>query len=113
MFPMYGKTLSDFPTRPDAFLAALQDIGEADINSGFELAFRRLKEFPVPAQIRELAVEAALESRRRLDTDPLPQLRLAERTKDERFDNTTPEQRKAEFDEMFRKAAEKADMNKP
>lgn len=108
---MYGKTLNDFPTRPDGFLSALADMSDADINAGFELALRRLKEFPVPSQIRELSIEAALENRRRLQDDPLPQLRLAERNKDERFDNTTPEQRKAEFDEMFKKAMDKKGMD--
>lgn len=108
---MYGKTLSDYPTRPESFLSSLGDMSAADINAGFELAFRRLQEFPVPAQIRELSIEAALDSRRRLGDDPLPQLRLAEKNKDERFDNTTPEQRKAEFDEMFKKAMDKKGMD--
>jgi hypothetical protein len=108
---MYGKTLNDFPTRPDTFLSALSDMSDADINAGFEVACLALEEFPVPAQIRKFAIEAKLDSARRLQDDPLPQLRLAEKNKDERFDSTTPEQRKAEFDEMFKKAMDKKGMD--
>jgi hypothetical protein len=108
---MYGKSLSDFPERIHMFNQALGDMSIADINAGFELASRRLAEFPVPAQIRELSIEAALDSRRRLGDNPLPQLRLAEQNRDQRFDNTTPDQRKAEFDEMFKKAMDKKGMD--
>jgi len=107
---MYGKNLNDFPTRPDSFLSALSHLSNADINAGFELAFRRLKEFPVPQQIIELSVEAARDSRQNLDGETLTQLRLAERNKDERFENTTLEERKREFDEMLKKVAKEKGM---
>ncbi len=105
---MYGKTLNDFPERAEIFLMALSDLSEAEINAGFEMAVTVLAEFPVPAQIREFAVEAARISHHRLKEESLRNQRLLEdKIKDSRFDETTAEERRQEFAELVAKAARK------
>lgn len=103
---MYGRSLSDFPERIQAFRFALAKLSEADINGGFELAIENLKEFPTPADIRELAMQAA---RRRHGLKPDGGLgrpfQLEERIKTERFDGATVEQLRREFNEMFDKVS--------
>jgi len=108
---MYGKTLEDFPDRPDAFLCALADMSEADINAGFELAVRILQEFPVPAHIRQFALDAARDNHKRLTEESRKNQRLIEdRIKDERFEETSAEERRNEFAEMVAEAARKIEM---
>lgn len=107
-FPMYGKTLDDFPDRADVFMAALADLSDGDIQDGFALAVARLTEFPVPAQIREFAIEARQVNRRRLQDEQFRnQRQLEDRTKSERFDGTDTETRRRELEEMFAVAAKK------
>ncbi len=107
-FPMYGKTLADFPDRFNAFRDALSDLGDADINAGFELAIRRLTEFPVPAEIRSLATEAVQQNQTRLAEESIRnQRQIEDRLKDERFDSTDMETRRREFAEMVAEAARK------
>src|SRR4029079_8922884 len=97
-FPMYGKSLNDFPDRFDSFRDALADLDDADVNSGFEGALRTLKEFPVPAEIREQAFAARHENQRRISEETRRNQRLLEdKIKDERFEETTMEQRRQEF----------------
>lgn len=103
---MYGRTLEDFPDRPDAFLCALGDLSDADINAGFEIAVKMLQEFPVPAHIRKFASEAERDNHRRLTEQSRKNQRLIEdRIKDSRFEETSAEERRKEFAEMVAKAA--------
>lgn len=108
---MYGKTLDDFPDRSDVFASALADLSDADIQDGFDRALAMLREFPVPAQIRELAIEARTVNRRRLQDEQFRnQRQLEDRTKAERFDGTDVETRRQELGEMFAAAAKKLAM---
>lgn len=110
-FPMYGKTLDDFPDRADVFMAALPDLSDADLHGGFECALATLREFPVPVQIRELAIEARQANHRRLQDEQFRnQRRIEDRIKAERFDGTDAETRRQEMDEMFAAAAKKLAM---
>ncbi len=110
-FPMYGKSLNDFPDRFDSFLDALADLTDADVHAGFEGAVRTLKEFPVPAEIRELALEARRESQRKLSDQLQRDQRLIEdRAKDSRFEETDIETRRREFAEMVAAAARKLEL---
>ncbi len=99
-------SLDDVPDRADAFRDALSDLSEAEINAGFELALRQLKEFPVPAEIREFAQEAARENQKRLAEESLRnQRQIEDRIRGERFDGTDAETRRREFAEMVAAAA--------
>ncbi len=105
---MYGKSLNDFPDRFDSFRDALADLSDADVHAGFESAVRMLKDFPVPADIRELAAEAKRKSHERLADDLQRNQRLLEDTiKSSRFDETTAEQRRKEFADMVAAAAKR------
>ncbi len=105
---MYGKTLEDFPDRPDAFRDALNDLSDAEINAGFEIAIRKLKDHPVPAEIREFATEATRENQRGLQEESVRnQRQIEDRIRDERFDGTDAETRRREFAEMVADAARK------
>lgn len=108
---MYGKGLSDFPDRFDAFRDALSDLSDADVNAGFEHALRNLREFPVPADIREWAAHASRESRLRLaGGSHKKQWLLEDKTKDERFSESDVETRRQEFAEMVAAAARKLEL---
>ncbi len=108
---MYGKTLSDFPERIEAFKYALADMAEAEINAGFEWSVRHLTDFPTPAHIRDCASLAVGESRQKLiEQQRLNQRLIEDRIKDERFDNTDAETRRREFAEMIAEAARKREM---
>jgi hypothetical protein len=108
---MYGKSLNDFPDRFDSFRDALADLSDADVHAGFEGAVRSLKDFPVPAEIREQAMEARRNSQQRLSDDLQRNQRLLEdKIKDSRFEETTAEERRKEFADMIAKAAKKQEM---
>ena len=110
---MYGKTLNDFPERADIFVIALKDLSDAQINAGFEMVVTVLKEFPVPAQIREFAIEAARINQRKLQEESQRnQRQIEDRIKDSRFDETDAETRRKEFAEMVATAAKKVEMKK-
>lgn len=105
---MYGKSLTDFPDRFDSFRDALADLEDADVSSGFEGALRTLKEFPVPAEIREQAFAARQENQRRISEETRKNQRLLEdQIKDDRFSETSAEERRKEFAEMVAAAAAK------
>lgn len=111
MFPMYGKTLEDFPERIKGFEIALSDMADADINAGFEWAIRHLGEFPVPVDIRNFAVDATKGNQKHLAEESIRNQRLIEdRIKDERFEETSAEERRKEFAKMLAEAARKASM---
>ena len=65
-FPMYGKTLADYPGRFELFRDALAGLTDAAIDYGFKQALKYLTEFPVPAQVLEYAesMPAPVESQR-------------------------------------------------
>jgi hypothetical protein len=103
--------MDDFPMRLEMFVLALSDLSEADINAGFELSVSLLKEFPTPAHIREFAMQANLESSRRLTEQRRLELKqLEDRNKDARFDETDLETRRKEFAEMLAEVARKKGM---
>lgn len=109
---MYGKNLSDFPERIEAFRYALSDLSESEINAGFEWAVRHLPDFPTPFHIRDCAEIAVRENRQKLLEESLRNQRLIEdQTKNERFNSTDAATRKREFEEMCRKAFEKKGMD--
>ncbi len=110
-FPMYGKTLLDFPDRFNAFRDALADLSDADINAGFELAMRHCREFPLPVDIRSFAEQATKQNQQVLAEESRRNQRLIEdRVKDSRFEEADMEARRKEFAEMLASSAQKLRM---
>lgn len=54
-FPMYGKTLADYPEKFEAFKLALTGLKPEVMDFAFQQAIKKLFEFPMPAQILEFA----------------------------------------------------------
>ncbi len=69
-FPMYGKTLADYPEKFEAFGLALSGLNPPMIDFAFQEAVKRLAEFPVPAQILEFAAEYQVPERREMERLP-------------------------------------------
>ena len=54
-FPMYGKTLADYPGRFELFREATANLSDLQLDFAFKQAAAELTEFPLPAQIRQYA----------------------------------------------------------
>lgn len=54
IYPMYGKTLVDFPERSDEFLEEFRHDDPALLDEAFAAARGACTEFPTPADIRKL-----------------------------------------------------------
>lgn len=63
MFRMYGKSLSDFPAKPDGFLAVVGHMPLDAMEAGFAACVNTCSEFPVPHDVLNAAEKWQLEHR--------------------------------------------------
>jgi hypothetical protein len=111
-FPMYGKTLEDFPERFGMFLKALEDQRNEDIEAGFLECVKACNGFPVPAEVldasrRNAARRYAADAERK----QLEDRKRDDQIKAQRFLGNGEDQTaklEAEFKELLQRAKLKA-----
>lgn len=99
VYPMYGKTLADYPDRFDSFLAVLSDLSPESVDAGFSAVMNHPdSNFPVPGQVREAAIQYGV--RKAQETPALrPLLPPISSNSDQ-----TREELRREFQDMLKKS---------
>lgn len=101
VYPMYGKTLADYPDRFNAFLEVLSDLAPESVDAGFAAVMNHPdSNFPVPGQVREAAIQHGL---RKAQETPVPRPALPP-TNSGSNEYYTKEELGREFQDMLRKS---------